>query len=158
MSPFHIVLVEPRIPQNTGNIGRICVGGGAVLHLIKPLGFHLTQKEIKRAGLDYWQFLEYYTWDSLEDFWKHYPIDTKHFFLTTKAKKLHYDGNFSKGAFLYFGREDRGLPPYLLNAHTESCLRIPMRELARSLNLSVSVGIALYEAIRQYQSPLNHLK
>lgn len=149
MADFHIVLVEPRIPQNTGNIGRICVSSNAVLHLIRPLGFQLTQREIRRAGLDYWQYLEYYVWEDLEHFWQKYPFDKKHFLLTTKAKQQYYQADFSNGGFLYFGREDGGLREDILELYPCSCFRIPMSNLARSLNLAVSVGIVLYEGIRQ---------
>lgn len=149
---LHIILIEPRIPQNTGNIGRLCVATNATLHLIHPLGFCLSEKSLKRAGLDYWQYLHKCEWDSVEHFWRSYPLDSKHFFLTTKAHKPYYHARFDKECFLYFGREDAGISERILNANNKQCLTIPMAAQARSLNLATSVGIVAYEAIRQLQA------
>lgn len=156
---FHIVLHEPRIPQNTGNIGRLCFASNATLHLIHPLGFSLSQKELKRAGMDYWQYLKIYEYESMKSFFKAHPIldstyDTHksylpHFFLTTKVKAPYFNAPMQKGAYLHFGREDAGLPKELLEANLEHCYTIPMQNNARSLNLATSVGIVLYEGIRQ---------
>ena len=146
---FNIVLVEPRIPQNTGNIGRLCVAGGAKLHLIHPLGFHISQKELKRAGMDYWQKLQVQEWENLELFWKTFPPDSKHFFLSTKGKRTYFEMSFQEDCFLYFGREDAGLDEKILQNYPEQTLKIPMKEDARSINLATCVGAVLYEAIRQ---------
>lgn len=144
---LHIILIEPRIPQNTGNIGRLCVATNATLHLIHPLGFSLSDKLLKRAGLDYWQYLTKHEWDSLAHFWEHYPLDSRHFFLTTKAQTPHFHAHFGAECFLYFGREDAGIDERILQG--KQCLRIPMSAHARSLNLATSVGIVAYEALRQ---------
>lgn len=146
---FNIVLVEPRIPQNTGNIGRLCVASWARLHLIHPLGFHLSQKEIKRAGLDYWERLEVLEWESLQSFWQSFPPDSQHFFLSTKGSKNYFEASFFKECFLYFGREDAGLDETILQTFLGQTLKIPMKEGNRSINLATSVGAVLYEAIRQ---------
>lgn len=146
---LHIVLIEPRIPQNTGNIGRLCVATNAVLHLIHPLGFTLDEKHLKRAGLDYWQHLEKYEWDNITHFWQYHTPDSKHFFLSTKAKTPYYQANFQKECFLYFGREDAGISETILKTYATQTLTIPMSKHARSLNLATSVGIVAYEALRQ---------
>ena len=154
-SGIHVVLVEPRIPQNTGNIGRLCVASDTILHLIHPLGFNLSQKEIKRSGMDYWQYLDVREYQNLEIFWQNFPLTQRHFLLSTKAKKNYYDAPFGTKSqnqdecFLYFGREDQGLPQWLLDQHFNQAYRIPMKEGIRSINLATSVGIVLYEAIRQ---------
>lgn len=146
---FNVVLVEPRIPQNTGNIGRLCVACWAKLHLIHPLGFDLSQKEIKRAGLDYWERLEIFEWENLEAFWRAFPPDSQHFFLSTKGNKNHFEAPFSKECFLYFGREDAGLDEKILQAFPDQTLKLPMKEGNRSINLATAAGAVLYEAIRQ---------
>lgn len=147
---IHIVLVEPQIPQNTGNIGRLCVATASMLHLIKPLGFRTTQKELKRAGLDYWQHLEVREWENLMHFWDTYPVDlAHHFFLSTKAKQIHYEANFEGDCYLYFGREDAGLDEHILHSFSSQTYRLPMAPIARSLNLATCVGAVLYEALRQ---------
>lgn len=151
---FNIVLVEPRIPQNTGNIGRLCVAGWARLHLIHPLGFILSQKEIKRSGMDYWEKLEIIEWDSLASFHEAHPISSTHFFLSTKSSQTYYDANFKDECFIYFGREDAGLPQDLLNSNAKQCYKLPMRE-GRSINLATCVGAVLYEAIRQNRLTLH---
>ena len=146
---INIVLVEPRIPQNTGNIGRLCVGSGAKLHLIKPLGFAIDDKSVKRAGLDYWDDLDITIWDSLTHFHENNPINERHFFATTKTKQNYFDVQFESGDFFYFGREDAGLPESLIDAHKQNTITIPMNDKIRSINLANSVGIILYESIRQ---------
>ncbi|WP_285818720.1 tRNA (cytidine(34)-2'-O)-methyltransferase [Helicobacter bilis] len=148
-SLFHIVLVEPQIPQNTGNIGRLCVAANAVLHLIHPLGFSTKEKDLKRAGLDYWQCLEVYEWANLESFWQTYTPDSTHFFFSTKAKKLYFHADLKHGAFLYFGREDAGLPLHILESFKNQVYKIPMQKGVRSINLATSAGAVLYEAVRQ---------
>ena len=150
MDTFHIVLVEPQIPQNTGNIGRLCVATDSILHLIHPLGFSVEQKELKRAGLDYWQNLQVYEWQNLKAFWEKHPINERHFFFSTKAKKLYYQADFSQGGFLYFGREDKGLDSSLVES--ARAYRLPMVKGIRSVNLATSVGAALYEGLRQLGS------
>lgn len=146
---FNIVLVEPRIPQNTGNIGRLCVACWARLHLIHPLGFELSQRQLKRAGLDYWERLEVLEWQNLQEFWKEFPPNSQHFFLSTKGDKNHFEASFSKECFLYFGREDAGLDKKILKAFPQQILKLPMKEGNRSINLATAVAAVLYEAIRQ---------
>lgn len=145
---FHVVLVEPEIPQNTGNIARTCAATGSVLHLVEPLGFSIEDKYLKRAGLDYWHMLDIRRYADLSDFWAKNAGGRYHY-LTTKAPRTHCDAAFAQGDYLLFGKETRGLPEAMLLAHPERCLRIPMREGARSLNLSNSVAITVYEALRQ---------
>jgi tRNA (cytidine/uridine-2'-O-)-methyltransferase len=146
---FNIVLVEPQIPPNTGNIGRLCVNLGATLHLVKPLGFDISQKSVRRAGLDYWSKLELKIWESLEEFLEANKIN-KHFHLaTTKTDNIYWDAKFRKGDFILFGSETKGLDKELLTKYPQNCIKIPMSEDGRSLNLSVSVGVVAYEALRQ---------
>lgn len=145
---FHIVLVEPEIPQNTGNIARTCAATGAVLHLVEPLGFSITDKQLKRAGLDYWHLLDIRVYPDMDAFWKCNP-GGPYYYLTTKAPRAYTQAHFADGAYLLFGKETRGLPEPMLQAHPERCLRIPMREGARSLNLSNSVAVTVFEALRQ---------
>jgi tRNA (cytidine/uridine-2'-O-)-methyltransferase len=145
---FHIVLVEPEIPPNTGNIGRLCLATGSTLHLIKPLGFSLDDRELKRAGLDYWKEVEVRLWDSFDALRKSIELDGRFFFLTTKSDRAYWDVAFRPGDYLVFGRETKGLPESLLAAHPEELLTIPMRG-TRSLNLATAVGIVLFEAMRQ---------
>lgn len=146
---FNIVLVEPEIPQNTGNIVRTCAATGSVLHLVRPLGFETSDKYLKRAGLDYWYLTEIHYYNGIEELIeKHYKGDN-FYFLSTKGKIRHSDAKFKEGDFLVFGKETKGLPERLLEAHYDRTLRIPMIEEARSLNLSNSVAIVLYEALRQ---------
>ncbi len=144
---FNVVLVEPEIPPNTGNIGRLCLATGATLHLVKPLGFSLDDRELKRAGLDYWPEVTVRLWDSFAELQASEPHQ-RFFFLTTKTKRAYYDVRFRSGDFLVFGRETKGLPEVLLAAHREDLLTIPMRG-TRSLNLATAVGIVLFEAVRQ---------
>ena len=149
---MHVVLVNPEIPQNTGNIARTCAATGAKLHLIEPLGFELSDKYLKRAGLDYWWLMEYEVHPDWEAFFGKYPGARMHF-ATTKAPRGYCDVRYGDEDFLVFGRETKGLPESLLREHYESCMRIPMRQEARSLNLSNSVAIVLYEALRQQDFP-----
>jgi len=147
---FNIVLVEPRIPGNVGTIGRLAYGTNSVLHLIKPYGFgEITEKEVRRAGLDYWCELEVHEYDSLEDFWQKNPKTDRHFFATTKTTKAYFEQQYKDGDYFYFGREDAGLPEELLENNKELCVNIPMANDARSLNLANSVSIIVYDAIRQ---------
>ena len=145
---FHVVLVEPEIPPNTGNIGRLCLATGSTLHLVKPLGFAIDDRTLKRAGLDYWKEVDLQLWDSFEDLRRSRESDSRFFFLTTKSKRTYYDIHFRAGDFLVFGRETKGLPESLLAAHADELLTIPMRG-TRSLNLATAVGIVLFEAMRQ---------
>ena len=145
---FNVVLVEPEIPPNTGNIGRLCLATGSTLHLVKPLGFSIDDRELKRAGLDYWKEVDVELWDSLEQLVRRQEASARFFFLTTKSDRAYYDVSFRAGDFLVFGRETKGLPESLLAAHPEELLTIPMRG-TRSLNLATAVGIVLFEAVRQ---------
>lgn len=145
---FHIVLVEPEIPQNTGNIARTCAATGAVLHLVEPLGFSIDDRSLKRAGLDYWHLLDVRKYSGLDEFFAQNP-DGRYFYSTTKAPHAYHEASYRDGDYLLFGKETRGLPASLLTAHPERCVRIPMREGARSLNLSNSVAVVVYEALRQ---------
>lgn len=151
---LNIVLVEPEIPQNTGNIARTCAATGTSLHLVRPLGFSVDDKYLKRAGLDYWALVDVHYYDNFEELLNKHPRD-KFFYATTKAKNTYSDMTFSDGSFLVFGKETKGLPEDLLNANSERCMRIPMvkNERARSLNLSNSVNIILYEGLRQIGFP-----
>lgn len=145
---FNIVLVEPEIPQNAGNIARTCAATGTRLHMIRPLGFEVTDKYLKRAGLDYWHLVDISYYDSLEELQEKYP-ESRFFYFTTKGRHRHSDVSFQDGDFLVFGKETKGLPEELLMKNEQTCLRIPMFSEARSLNLGNSVAIALYEALRQ---------
>lgn len=145
---FNIVLIEPEIPPNTGNIGRLCLATKSTLHLVKPFGFSLDDRELTRAGLDYWKDVDVRTWDSFAQLQGAQPSDTRHFFLTTKTERAYYDVKFSVGDFLVFGRETKGLPERLLKDNADNCLTIPMHG-TRSLNLATAVAIVLFEAVRQ---------
>ena len=145
---INIVLVEPEIPQNTGNIARTCAAVGASLHLVKPMGFTVDDKKLKRAGLDYWHYLDITYYESLDDFLKQNENEEL-FFFTTKAPRKYTDVTYPKRVFLVFGKETKGLPETLLCANPEKCVRIPMKDGLRSLNLSNSAAIAVYEALRQ---------
>ena len=149
---FNIVLVEPEIPPNTGNIGRLCLAVDAHLHLIKPLGFTIDDRTLRRAGLDYWDQVKVTTWDSLDALFASQSPDARNFFLTTKCDRPYYDEQFRPGDYLIFGRETKGLPESLLEAHPHSLLTIPMTNKTRSLNLATAVGIVLFEAMRQLQT------
>ena len=152
MQNLNIVLVEPQIPQNTGNISRTCAVTGARLHLVRPLGFEVSDKHLKRAGLDYWDKLDITYYDGLEDFFAKNP-GGNFFYFTTKGRKVHSDVSYPDNAYLVFGREDKGLPEELLYANPGSCVRIPMRNELRSLNLSNSAARAVYEVLRQCDYP-----
>lgn len=149
---LHVVLVEPEIPPNTGNIGRLCLGADAHLHLVKPLGFSLSEKELRRAGLDYWQDVRLTVWESFAELQAAQAADARYFYLTTKTERVYWDAQFRDGDFLVFGRETKGLPEPLLEANRDHCLTIPMTPKTRSLNLATSVGIVLYEAVRQLRT------
>ena len=145
---FNIVLFSPQIPPNTGNIGRLCVNAGATLHLVKPLGFCLSEKAIKRAGLDYWDKLDLVIWESVDEFLEKNDTSKMHF-ATTKTKKPYFQAKFNPGDFIIFGSETKGIDEKILNKYKNQCITIPMTKNGRSLNLAVSTGIILYEAIRQ---------
>ncbi len=156
---LHIVLVEPEIPQNCGNIARTCAATGSKLHLIKPLGFDISEKAVKRAGLDYWHLVDVQVYENLDDFFSKNEVKQM-WCLSTKAPRCYTEASFEDGCYLLFGKETKGLPEDFLEAHRESCVRIPMRPEARSLNLSNSVAITVYEALRQLEYPnlLDHGK
>ena len=145
---FNVVLVEPEIPPNTGNIGRLCLATGSTLHLIKPLGFSIDDRELKRAGLDYWKEVDVRLWDSFERLEDEHASGSRFFFLTTKSDRPYHEVRFRAGDFLVFGRETKGLPEALLAKHPEELLTIPMKG-TRSLNLATAVAIVLFEAVRQ---------
>lgn len=150
---LNIVLFQPEIPQNTGNIARTCVLTNSKLHLIKPLGFSLDEKHLKRAGLDYWQYLDLEIHESYEEFRNKYK-EGNFYFSTTKGKKLYTEVQYKKGDFIIFGRESSGLPDSIRNSNLESLIRVPMLETStRSLNLSNTVAILTYEALRQMNFP-----
>ena len=147
---FNIVLVSPQIPQNTGSIGRICVNTDSTLHIIKPICFKIDDKSVKRAGLDYWNMLDLKVWESLDEILKANEDKIERFFFaTTKSKKPYFNVKYQEGDFLFFGGESTGLPMELMQKRWENAVTIPMGKNGRSLNLSVAVGIVLYEAIRQ---------
>jgi len=152
LQKLHIVLVEPQIPQNTGNIARTCAATGAVLHLVRPLGFSIDDKKLKRAGLDYWYLLDIRYHDNLDAFFRAENPQSC-FFFSTKAAKTYTEVSYPPGSYLVFGREDAGLPEELLRQHYSQCVRLPMLEGARSLNLSNTVAVAVYEALRQQGFP-----
>ena len=145
---MHIILHQPEIPANTGNIGRTCVATGTTLHLIEPLGFHLDEKSIKRAGMDYWDKLDVTRYMNFQEFQELHP-GAKIWYATTKAKRLYTEASFENDDYIMFGKESAGIPEELLVEHEETCIRIPMLDEIRSLNLSNAVAIVLYEALRQ---------
>ena len=147
---FNVVLVEPEIPPNTGNIGRLCLATQSTLHLVRPFGFSLDDRQLRRAGLDYWNEVPLQIWDSFEALQRAQSAATRYFFLTTKAQCPYYSLDFRKNDFLVFGRETKGLPYKLLAANTQSCITIPMHG-TRSLNLATAAAIVLFEAVRQQQ-------
>ena len=151
---LHIVLVEPEIPQNCGNIARTCAATGSSLHLIRPLGFDISDRAVKRAGLDYWHLVDVYDYDGLDDFFRRNPQASENMWLaTTKAPRDYTQARFSPDCWLVFGKETAGLPEWFRTAHRERCIRLPMRREACSLNLSNSVAILTYEALRQSGFP-----
>lgn len=146
---INIVLLEPEIPANTGNIGRTCVAAGARLHLIEPMGFQINEKQVRRAGLDYWEQLDYTVYDSYADFLKKNP-GAKIYMATTKARHVYTEVEYEDGCYIMFGKESAGIPESILVEHEDTTLRIPMQGDIRSLNLGNSVAIVLYEALRQH--------
>ena len=149
---LNVVLVEPEIPQNTGNIARTCAATGSVLHLVKPLGFDISERAVRRAGLDYWHLVDVRVYENLDELFEKNDIRQMRLF-STKAPRAYTEADYADGCFLFFGRETRGLPEAFLEAHFESCVRIPMRTEARSLNLSNSVAVGDFEALRQQDFP-----
>ena len=149
---LNIVLVEPEIPQNCGNIARTCAATGARLHLIRPLGFDISEKAVRRAGLDYWHMVEVLEYEDLQDFFRKNEV-RQMWCLSTKAPRSYTEAEFQDGCYLFFGKETKGLPESFLASHYEQCLRIPMRPEARNLNLSNAVAITVYEALRQLSFP-----
>ena len=145
---INIVLLEPEIPANTGNIGRTCVAAGVRLHLIEPMGFQINEKQVRRAGLDYWDKLDYTIYDSCSDFLEKNQ-DAKIYMATTKAQKIYTEANYEPDCYIMFGKESGGIPEDILVNHRDECIRIPMAGEIRSLNLGNSVAIVLYEALRQ---------
>lgn len=146
---FNIVLVTPQIPNNTGTIGRLCVNTGSTLHLIKPLGFDIDEKAVRRAGLDYWHKIDLHVWENMEEFLEAHPNKERFFFATTKTERAYFEIPFEEGDYLFFGSETSGLPAEILDAYPEQTMTIPMTKEGRSLNLAISSGIILYEAIKQ---------
>jgi len=145
---FNVVLVEPEIPPNTGNVGRLCLATESTLHLVKPLGFSLDDRQLKRAGLDYWQDVDVETWDSLDALIESKRSNDRYFFVTTKTNRPYWSVQFRPGDFLIFGRETKGLPENLLAANEDGSITIPIAE-TRSLSIATAVGIVLFEAVRQ---------
>ena len=151
MATINIVMVEPEIPQNTGNVARTCAATGARLHLVGPMGFKIDDKRLKRAGLDYWHFLDIIYYENLDEFFK--KNSGRFYYFTTKGRKTHSEAEYPDNVYLLFGKETKGLPEELLIKNPQSCLRIPMANDIRSLNLSNSVAIAVYEVLRQWNYP-----
>lgn len=156
---LNVILHEPEIPQNCGNIARTCAATGAVLHLIRPLGFDISEKAVRRAGLDYWHLVDVRVYDSLEEFFSKNNV-SQLWCLSTKAPRCYTEASFQDGCYLLFGKETKGLPEAFLDSHYNECVRIPMRQDARSLNLSNAVAITVYEALRQtgFSGLLDHGK
>ena len=152
MAILNIVLVEPQIPQNTGNVARTCAATGCRLHLVKPFGFKIDDKKLKRAGLDYWKYLDVVIYEGLNEFLKS-NNDKNMYFFTTKAKNVYSSVKYFDDCYLIFGREDAGLPEELLKANPKNCVRMPMGRGIRSLNLSNAVAIGAYEVLRQWNFP-----
>jgi tRNA (cytidine/uridine-2'-O-)-methyltransferase len=146
---FNLVLVNPQIPNNTGAIGRLCVNAGAALHIIKPIAFDIDEKAVRRAGLDYWHKLDLHVWESIDDFFANNEITNNAYFATTKTDKPYFDAHFKDGDYIFFGSETAGIPEDILNRYKEQNITIPMTKEGRSLNLAISTGIVLYEAIKQ---------
>ena len=150
---LNIVLVEPEIPQNAGNIVRTCAVTNSKLHMVRPLGFEVSDKYLKRAGLDYWHFVDISYYDSIEEVMDKFYNGNNFWFFSTKAKNVHSDVEYKDGDFLVFGKETKGLPEPLLEKHYDECVRLPMMNECRSLNLSNSVCVGVYEALRQLGYP-----
>ena len=149
---LNIVLVEPEIPQNCGNIARTCAATGSVLHLVKPLGFDISEKAVKRAGLDYWHLVDVRVYENLTDFFARNEVKQMRC-LSTKAPRCYSEADYQDGCYLFFGKETKGLPEPFLEEHRDDCVRIPMRSEARSLNLSNAVAVTVFEALRQQEFP-----
>jgi len=149
---LNIVLVEPEIPPNTGNVARLCAATGATLHLVKPLGFSIDDKQLKRAGLDYWHLLDIFVYENFEDFEDKNPVGPR-YLATTKGGRAYTDLTYEPGGYLLFGKETKGLAPEILARYSDTTFRLPMRAEARSLNLSNSVAVVVYEVIRQWGFP-----
>lgn len=154
---LNIALIEPEIPQNTGNIARTCAATGARLHLVEPMGFRITDKQVKRAGLDYWDKLDITYYEDIDDFFEK-NRGAQFYYFTTKAEQVHSDVKYPNNCFLVFGKETKGLPEELLKANHDRCVRLPMRGIIRSLNLSNSVAVGVYEVLRQWNYPELSLK
>ena len=146
---FNLVLVHPQIPNNTGAIGRLCVNAGASLHLIKPIGFDIDEKAVRRAGLDYWDKLDLHVWESLDEFFENNSITDNAYFATTKTDRPYFEAKFKEGDYIFFGSETAGIPQDVLSRYKDKNITIPMTKDGRSLNLAISTGIVLYDAIRQ---------
>lgn len=151
MSVLNVVLVEPEIPQNTGNIVRTCAATGARLHIVKPMGFTIDDKKLKRAGLDYWHYLDITYYENLEDFFN--KVNGNFYFFTTKGQHVYSDVEYPDNSYLFFGKETKGLPEELLIKYPDRCLRLPMGDTIRSLNLSNTAAVAVYEVLRQWNFP-----
>jgi tRNA (cytidine/uridine-2'-O-)-methyltransferase len=149
---LNIVLVEPEIPPNTGNVARLCAATGATLHLVKPLGFSIDDKQLKRAGLDYWHLLDIFIYENFEDFEERNSVGPR-YLATTKGGRAYTDITYEPGGYFLFGKETKGLAPQILKRYPDTALRLPMRAEARSLNLSNSVAVVVYEALRQWDFP-----
>jgi tRNA (cytidine/uridine-2'-O-)-methyltransferase len=146
---FNIVLVNPQIPNNTGAIGRLCVNTASSLHLIKPIGFDIDEKAVRRAGLDYWHKIDLHVWENIDEFMAAHPVRERFFFATTKTDRPYFEQEFEEGDYLFFGSETAGIPSDILEAYPNQTMTIPMTKEGRSLNLAISSGIILYEAIKQ---------
>lgn len=151
---LNVVLVEPEIPPNTGNVARTCLAAGAALHLVEPLGFDISDRSLKRAGMDYWHLVNITRWPNFLTIKKTYA-NARFWFFTTKTTRLYFDVHYQDGDFLVFGRETKGLPKSLLDANADHCVTLPMNPNARSLNLATAAGIGLYEAVRQTSRGIN---
>jgi tRNA (cytidine/uridine-2'-O-)-methyltransferase len=146
---FNVVLIEPEIPPNTGNIARLCLATKSRLHLVEPLGFSVDDRRLRRAGMDYWHQVDVQYWKSIAEFETATQPPVRIFLLTTKSERRYWDAKFREGDYLVFGRETKGLPEYFLLAHADNCLTIPMAPEARSLNLATAVAVILFEGVRQ---------
>jgi len=154
---LNLVLVHPQIPNNTGAIGRLCVNAGTSLHLVKPIGFDIDEKAVRRAGLDYWDKLDLHVWENLDEFFEANPKAKEGFFATTKTDRPYFEADFKEDSFIFFGSETKGIPTDVLEAYPKQCITIPMTKEGRSLNLAISTGIILYEAIKQNFTPFKEM-
>ena len=150
---FNVVLIEPEIPPNTGNIARLCLATRSRLHLVKPLGFSIDDRRLQRAGMDYWHQVDIQYWQNFAEFEAATRPPVRRYLLTTKSGRRYWDAKFQDGDYLVFGRETKGLPETFLFAHADNCLTIPMAPEARSLNLATAVAVVLFEGVRQLQHP-----